>query len=78
VALQPVGQLDQNRAWLVAALTASTLFARLRQLALDGDLAKAEPKRCATVSSTPAAAWYAAAASAGSKSPPPGSRQLRS
>ena len=33
-----------NQAWLAAALTAATLLAWLRHLALDGDLAKAEPK----------------------------------
>jgi hypothetical protein len=40
----PSRQLAQNRAWLAAALTASTLLAWLRQVAVDGDLAKAEPK----------------------------------
>ena len=33
-----------NKAWQAAALTAATLLAWLRLLALDGDLAKAEPK----------------------------------
>jgi len=33
-----------NQAWLAAALTAATLLAWLRLLALGGDLAKAEPK----------------------------------
>jgi hypothetical protein len=33
-----------NQAWLAAALTAATLLAWLRLLALDGNLAKAEPK----------------------------------
>lgn len=33
-----------NTAWLAASLTAATLLAWLRLLALDGDLAKAEPK----------------------------------
>ena len=33
-----------NQAWLAAALTAAALLAWLRLLALDGDLAKAEPK----------------------------------
>jgi hypothetical protein len=33
-----------NTVWLTAALTAATLLAWLRHLALDGDLAKAEPK----------------------------------
>jgi len=33
-----------NTVWLTAALTAATLLAWLRHLALDGDLAKAEPE----------------------------------
>jgi Transposase DDE domain group 1 len=33
-----------NSVWLTASLTAATLLAWLRHLALDGDLAKAEPK----------------------------------
>jgi len=33
-----------NSAWLTAALMAATLLAWLRLLALDGDLARAEPK----------------------------------
>jgi hypothetical protein len=33
-----------NQAWLAAALIAATLLAWLRMLALDGPLAKAEPK----------------------------------
>jgi hypothetical protein len=33
-----------NKAWLAAALIASTLLAWLKLLALDGQLAKAEPK----------------------------------
>jgi hypothetical protein len=33
-----------NQAWLAAALTAATLLAWLKLLALDGSLAKAEPK----------------------------------
>jgi hypothetical protein len=36
--------LSLNRAWFTAALTAAALLAWLRLLALDGDLAKAEPK----------------------------------
>jgi hypothetical protein len=40
----PSHQLSLNRAWFTAALTAATLLAWLRLLALDGDLAKAEPK----------------------------------
>ena len=33
-----------NQAWLTAAMTAQILLAWLKLLALDGDLAKAEPK----------------------------------
>jgi hypothetical protein len=40
----PSHELSLNRAWFTAALTAATLLAWLRLLALDGDLAKAEPK----------------------------------
>jgi hypothetical protein len=40
----PSHQLSLNRAWFTAALTAATLLAWLRHLALDGSLAKAEPK----------------------------------
>ena len=38
------GLSKANKAWQAAALTASTLLAWLRLLALDGALAKAEPK----------------------------------
>jgi hypothetical protein len=40
----PSHELSLNRAWFTAALTAAALLAWLRLLALDGDLAKAEPK----------------------------------
>jgi hypothetical protein len=40
----PSHLLAHNRAWFTAALTAATLLAWLRLLALDGDLARAEPK----------------------------------
>jgi hypothetical protein len=40
----PSRQLSLNRAWFTAALTAATLLAWLRHLALDGRLANAEPK----------------------------------
>jgi hypothetical protein len=51
----PSHQLSLNRAWFTAALTAAALLAWLRLLALDGDLAKAEPKtlRPVTGSCTP-------------------------
>ena len=74
----PSHELSLNRAWFTAALTAATLLAWLRLLALDGDLAKALPRRCATASCTPPAAWCAAAAAAASRSPRPGPGQPRS
>lgn len=40
----PSHQLAMNRAWFTAALTAATLIAWLKLIALDGDLARAEPK----------------------------------
>jgi len=40
----PSTSLAMNKAWLAAALTAATLLAWLRLLALDGRLASAEPK----------------------------------
>jgi hypothetical protein len=40
----PSHGISLNRAWFTAALTAAALLAWLRLLALDGDLAKAEPK----------------------------------
>jgi hypothetical protein len=40
----PSQSLAINAAWLTAALTAATLLAWLQHLALDGDLAAAEPK----------------------------------
>jgi Transposase DDE domain group 1 len=40
----PSQSLAMNKAWLTAALTAATLLAWLRLLALDGSLARAEPK----------------------------------
>ena len=40
----PSHDLAVNSAWLTASLTAAALLAWLRLLALDGDLAKAEPK----------------------------------
>jgi hypothetical protein len=40
----PSHDLALNSAWLTASLTAATLLAWLRLLALDGELAKAEPK----------------------------------
>ena len=40
----PSHLLSLNRAWFTAALAAATLLAWLRHFALDGDLARAEPK----------------------------------
>ena len=40
----PSSSMTMNKAWLAAALTAATLLAWLKLLALDGRLAKAEPK----------------------------------
>ena len=40
----PSEAMAMNKAWLAAALIAATLLAWLRLLALDGKLAKAEPK----------------------------------
>ena len=40
----PLHSFALNQAWLAASLAAATLLAWLRLLALDGDLAKAEPK----------------------------------
>jgi hypothetical protein len=40
----PSSSLAMNKAWLAAALTAATLLAWLKLLALDGTLARAEPK----------------------------------
>ena len=36
--------MAMNKAWLTAALLAATLIAWLKLIALDGDLARAEPK----------------------------------
>jgi hypothetical protein len=40
----PSSSMAMNKAWLAAGLTAATLLAWLKLLALDGRLAKAEPK----------------------------------
>lgn len=40
----PSTSLAMNKAWQAAALTAAALLAWLRLLALDGSLARAEPK----------------------------------
>jgi hypothetical protein len=51
-----------NQAWLDATMIACILLSWLKLLALDGDLAKAEPKTCATASCTPPPAWSGAGA----------------
>ena len=53
-----------NAAWLTAAMIACILLAWLKLLALDGDLAKAEPKTLRPGSCTPQPGWYAAAGGA--------------
>ena len=50
-----------NAAWLTAAMTGQILLAWLKLLALDGDLAKAEPKTLRYACCTPPPAWSAAA-----------------
>ena len=49
----PSTSLAMNKAWQAAALTAATLLAWLRLLALDGHLARAEPKTLRPASCTP-------------------------
>lgn len=49
-----------NSAWLTAAMTGQVLLAWLGLLALDGDLARASPRRCATGCCTPRPGWCAA------------------
>ncbi len=66
-------QISQAR--LDASMIACTLLSWLKLLALDGGLAKAEPKTCATASCTPPPALSAAAAAEPWKSPPPGPGQ---
>jgi hypothetical protein len=68
----PIHQLAMNRAWITAALTAATLIAWLKLIALDGGLALAEPEPCATGSFAPPLEPPPAAAGGGSRSPRPG------
>lgn len=49
----PSREFKINQAWLTAAMTAQTLLAWLRLLALDSDLAGANPGRCAIAPCTP-------------------------
>jgi Transposase DDE domain group 1 len=69
-----------SKAWLTAAMTAQTLLAWLKLLALDGDLARAEPSRkpFATGFSTQPPASCAAHAANGSRSPRTGPGPRRS
>ena len=53
-----------NAAWLTAAMTGQILLAWLKLLALDGDLAKAEPWTLRPVNCTPPPGWSAAAGGA--------------
>ena len=53
-----------NGAWLTAAMTAQILLAWLKLLALDGDLASAEPKTLRYRVLHAAAAWCAAGGAA--------------
>jgi len=72
----PSREFAINEAWCLAAAIACDLTAWLQLLALTGDLAKAEPKRCATASCTPPPGSPAASAAAGcaSRQPGPGHR----
>ena len=67
-----------NQAWLTAAMMAQILLAWLKLLALDGDLAKAEPKTLRYASCTPPPAWSAADAAAAGRSPRTGHGPKRS
>jgi hypothetical protein len=49
----PSTSLAMNKAWQAATLTAATLLAWLKLLALDGHLATAEPKTLRPASCTP-------------------------
>jgi hypothetical protein len=49
---------------MTAAMTAAILLAWLKLLALDGDLAKAEPKTLQIACCTPPPGWSAAAGAA--------------
>jgi hypothetical protein len=64
-----------NQAWLELALTGIDLLAWTQHLLLDGDLATAEPKNCATGSCTSRPASPAPPAEPGSGSPQPGPGQ---
>jgi Transposase DDE domain group 1 len=74
----PSHQLSHNRAWLAAALTAATLLAWLRLLALDGNLARAEPKTLRYRILHAAGRLARSGRRRRLKIPPPGPGQLRS
>jgi hypothetical protein len=61
----PSHDFAMNSAWLGISLIAAGLLCWLRLIALDGDLAKAEPRRCGTASCIPLGSWSAAAAAGG-------------
>jgi hypothetical protein len=67
-----------NQAWLTAAMIAQILLAWLKLLALDGDLANAEPKTLRSRSCTPPPAWSAADAADAGRSPRTGPGPRRS
>jgi hypothetical protein len=67
-----------NASWLDAAMTACTLLAWLKLTALDGDLAKAEPKTLRYRLLHAAPAWSAAGAEEPSRSPRTGPGPPRS
>ncbi len=67
-----------NAAWLTASMIASILLAWLKLVALDGDLAKAEPKTLRPGCCTPPPVWSAADGGAALKSRRPGRGPMRS
>jgi hypothetical protein len=68
----PSHDFSANQAWLTAATTAQILLAWLKPLPLDGDLARAEPKPCATGSCTPPGSCTVVGADGGISSNWPG------
>ena len=56
----PSFDFQVNAAWLTASMIACILLAWLKLLALDGDLSRPSPRRCATASCTPRPGWSAA------------------
>ena len=74
----PSREFAINQAWCVAAAIAADLITWLQLLALHGDLATAEPKRCATACSTPPPGSPTDSVTAGCVCPPPGPGPTRS